>query len=158
MHSRLKPPNPLRVCELASPRTSALARLSGAELLLSGLPDIDVDDWKANTEYAGGYTATSPQALWFWRAVRSFLPEERAKLLQFCTGTSKVPLAGFAALEGVNGVQRFSLHRDFGSVKRLPSAHTCFNQLDLPQYESYDELRRQLLKAANECSEGFGFG
>src|ERR1700761_805934 len=62
------------------------------ELLISGLPDIDVDDWKNNTEYHN-YQASSPQIQWFWRAIRSFDKEERAKLLQFVTGTSKVPHA-----------------------------------------------------------------
>ncbi|CAG2175804.1 unnamed protein product, partial [Oppiella nova] len=32
-----------------------------------------------------------------------------------------------------------------------------FNQLDLPAYETYDKLRLMLLKAIQECSEGFGF-
>jgi len=31
-----------------------------------------------------------------------------------------------------------------------------FNQLDLPAYETYDKLRRMLILALNECSEGFG--
>lgn len=94
------------------------------ELLISGLPDIDIDDWKNNTEYQGGYSASSPQIQWFWRAVRSFDQEERAKLLQFATGTSKVPLEGFAHLQGSGGVQRFQIHKDFGGENRLPSAHT----------------------------------
>lgn len=97
------------------------------ELLISGLPDIDVDDWKANTEYQN-YTAASQQIQWFWRAVRSFDKEERAKLLQFVTGTSKVPLNGFKELEGMNGISRFNIHRDYGDTKRLPSSHTCFNR------------------------------
>ena len=125
------------------------------ELLISGMPDIDVDDWKNNTTYEG-YTAASTQIQWFWRAVRSFDLEQRAKLLQFTTGTSKVPLEGFQALQGSNGVQRFQIHRDFGSVDRLPSAHTCFNQLDLPLYVSYEQLRAQLVLAINECATGFG--
>ncbi|KAI9321546.1 hypothetical protein BX666DRAFT_2072991 [Dichotomocladium elegans] len=126
------------------------------ELLISGLPDIDIDDWKANTEYQV-YTASSPQIQWFWRAVRSFDQEERAKLLQFATGTSKVPLEGFGHLQGSGGIQRFQIHKDFGSQSRLPSAHTCFNQIDLPEYESYETLRSNLFKAINECSTGFGF-
>lgn len=93
------------------------------ELLISGLPDIDIDDWKANTVYEG-YTIQSPQIQWFWRAVRSFDQEERAKLLQFATGTSKVPLGGFSALQGSNGVQKFQIHKEFGDTNRLPSAHT----------------------------------
>ncbi|GAB1313177.1 E3 ubiquitin-protein ligase tom1 [Madurella fahalii] len=126
------------------------------ELLISGLPDIDVDDWKSNTEYHN-YTAASQQIQWFWRAVRSFDKEERAKLLQFVTGTSKVPLNGFKELEGMNGVSRFNIHRDYGNKERLPSSHTCFNQLDLPEYESYDTLRSQLLKAITAGSDYFGF-
>ena len=90
------------------------------------------------------------------RAVRSFDQEYRAKLLQFVTGTSKVPLDGFSSLQGTNGVQKFQVHRDYGANSRLPSAHTCFNQLDLPEYESYEQLREMLLKAINECSTGFG--
>jgi E3 ubiquitin-protein ligase HUWE1 len=97
------------------------------ELLISGLPEIDVDDWKSNTEYHN-YTGASPQIQWFWRAVRSFDKEERAKLLQFVTGTSKVPLNGFKELEGMNGFSRFNIHRDYGNKDRLPSSHTCFNR------------------------------
>ncbi|KAK0747675.1 hypothetical protein B0T21DRAFT_343426 [Apiosordaria backusii] len=126
------------------------------ELLISGLPDIDVDDWKSNTEYHN-YTAASQQIQWFWRAIRSFDKEERAKLLQFVTGTSKVPLNGFKELEGMNGVSRFNIHRDYGNKERLPSSHTCFNQLDLPEYESYDTLRSQILKAITAGSDYFGF-
>ncbi|KAI8978993.1 hypothetical protein BDB01DRAFT_852215 [Pilobolus umbonatus] len=126
------------------------------ELLISGLPDIDIDDWKNNTEYQG-YTASSSPVQWFWRAVRSFDQEERAKLLQFATGTSKVPLEGFAHLQGSNGVQKFQIHKDFGGENRLPSAHTCFNQIDLPQYDSYESLRANLFKAISECSTGFAF-
>jgi E3 ubiquitin-protein ligase HUWE1 len=123
------------------------------ELLISGLPDIDIDDWKNNTEYQN-YTISSPQIQWFWRAVRSFSQEERAKLIQFATGTSKVPLEGFAQLQGSNGIQKFQIHKVFSSTTRLPSSHTCFNQLDLPQYESYEILRSRLLTAISECGTG----
>ncbi|XP_053227372.1 E3 ubiquitin-protein ligase HUWE1 isoform X3 [Podarcis raffonei] len=125
------------------------------ELLISGLPTIDIDDLKSNTEYHK-YQANSIQIQWFWRALRSFDQADRAKFLQFVTGTSKVPLQGFAALEGMNGIQKFQIHRDDRSTDRLPSAHTCFNQLDLPAYESYEKLRHMLLLAIQECSEGFG--
>lgn len=94
------------------------------ELLISGLPDIDIDDWKNNTDYHN-YTLSSPQIQWFWRAVRSFTQEERAKLIQFSTGTSKVPLEGFTSLQGSGGIQKFQIHKDF-STDRLPAAHTWY--------------------------------
>ncbi|KAK9005222.1 hypothetical protein V6N11_042666 [Hibiscus sabdariffa] len=102
------------------------------ELLISGLPEIDLDDLKANTEYTG-YTAASPVIQWFWDVVKAFSKEDMARLLQFVTGTSKVPLEGFKALQGISGPQKFQIHKAFGAPERLPSAHTCFNQLDLPE-------------------------
>jgi E3 ubiquitin-protein ligase HUWE1 len=80
------------------------------ELLISGLPEIDVDDWRAHTEYHN-YNVNSPQITWFWRVVRGMSNEERAKLLQFVTGTSKVPLNGFKDLEGMQGNTLFSIHK-----------------------------------------------
>lgn len=124
------------------------------ELLISGLPDIDIQDWQNNTIYQN-YSASSEQIQWFWRAVRSFDNEERAKLLQFATGTSKVPLNGFKDLKGANNVNKFNIHRDYGKTDRLPSSHTCFNQIDLPVYESYETLRGSLLLAITEGYEGF---
>jgi len=40
---------------------------------------------------------------------------------------------------------------------RLPTAHTCFNQLDLPDYPSEEVLQKKLLQAICEAHEGFGF-
>ncbi|CAK5281578.1 unnamed protein product, partial [Mycena citricolor] len=126
------------------------------ELLISGTPDIDVDEWRSATEY-NGYTSSDPNIVWWWRALKSFNRDERAKVLSFATGTSKVPLGGFTELQGVQGVQRFSIHRAYGESDRLPQAHTCFNQIDLPQYSSYEMLRQQLLLAIIEGGEGFAF-
>ncbi|KIJ39919.1 hypothetical protein M422DRAFT_257242 [Sphaerobolus stellatus SS14] len=126
------------------------------ELLISGTPDIDIDEWRAATEY-NGYTSSDPVIVWWWRALKSFNRDERAKVLSFATGTSRVPLGGFGELQGVQGVQRFSIHKAYGDSDRLPQAHTCFNQIDLPQYSSYEKLRQQLLLAVNEGGEGFGF-
>ncbi|CUA66624.1 E3 ubiquitin-protein ligase HUWE1 [Rhizoctonia solani] len=126
------------------------------ELLISGTPDIDIDEWRAATDY-NGYSPSDPAIVWWWRALKSFDREERAKVLSFATGTSRVPLEGFGDLQGVQGTQRFSIHRAYGESDRLPQAHTCFNQIDLPQYSSYEKLRTQLLLAINEGGEGFGF-
>ncbi|KAL7249065.1 hypothetical protein ACSBR1_011264 [Camellia fascicularis] len=127
------------------------------ELLISGLPEIDLDDLKANTEYTG-YTAASSVVQWFWEVVKAFNKEDMARLLQFVTGTSKVPLEGFKALQGISGPQRLQVHKAYGAPERLPSAHTCFNQLDLPEYTSKEQLQERLLLAIHEASEGFGFG
>ncbi|KAI3685937.1 hypothetical protein L1987_79606 [Smallanthus sonchifolius] len=127
------------------------------ELLISGLPDIDLDDMRANTEYSG-YSAASPVIHWFWEVAQGLSKEDKARLLQFVTGTSKVPLEGFSALQGISGSQKFQIHKAYGSADRLPCAHTCFNQLDLPEYPSKEHLEERLLLAIHEANEGFGFG
>lgn len=123
------------------------------ELLIGGITSIDLNDWKAHTVYTG-YTATSQVVRWFWEAVVSYTAEERARLLQFATGTSRVPLAGFAELYGSNGPCKFGIAMR-GDVIDLPRAHTCFNRIDLPPYTSYQMLREKLTKAI-EMSDGFG--
>ncbi|WOG91550.1 hypothetical protein DCAR_0310799 [Daucus carota subsp. sativus] len=127
------------------------------ELLISGLPDIDLDDLRMNTEYSG-YSAASPVIHWFWEVVQGYSNEDKARLLQFVTGTSKVPLDGFRALQGISGLQKFQIHKAYGSPDHLPSAHTCFNQLDLPDYPSKQQLEERLHLAIHEANEGFGFG
>jgi E3 ubiquitin-protein ligase HUWE1 len=126
------------------------------ELLISGLPDIDIDDLRAHTDY-NGYKSNDPTIGYLWNVLKTFSKEEMALFLQFVTGTSKVPLDGFAALQGSEGVRRFNIHKAYGDVNILPTAHTCFNQLDLPEYASEAILREKLTMAIKEGSEGFGF-
>ncbi|XP_021360527.1 E3 ubiquitin-protein ligase NEDD4-like isoform X4 [Mizuhopecten yessoensis] len=123
------------------------------ELLMCGLQDIDVNDWKANSAYKGEYNPNHPTIIYFWKAVYSVNNEMRSRLLQFVTGTSRVPMNGFRELYGSNGPQLFTIEK-WGTTKKLPRAHTCFNRLDLPPYESYEELRKKLLTAV-ENTEGF---
>lgn len=126
------------------------------ELLISGLPDIDVADLRANTEYQG-YNPNTPVVRWFFEVLSELSKEDLALMIQFITGTSKVPLEGFKALQGIGGPQKFQIHKAYGPPGRLPSAHTCFNQLDLPEYESKEVLRERLLMACHEGATGFGF-
>jgi len=123
------------------------------ELLMCGIGSIDVKDWKGNTVYKGDYHPNHIVIQWYWRVVLSFSNEMRSRLLQFVTGTSRVPMNGFKELYGSNGPQLFTIEK-WGSPTNYPRAHTCFNRLDLPPYESYQQLREKLIKAI-EGSEGF---
>ena len=75
--------------------------------MLGGVADIDVASG-ARTEYEGGYREESPQIRWLWRLVSRFSPEERTLLLKFVTGSSRMPVGGFAALRGMAGRVRFT--------------------------------------------------
>ncbi|KAK2554358.1 NEDD4-like E3 ubiquitin-protein ligase WWP2 [Acropora cervicornis] len=124
-------------------------------LMLCGMQEIDLDDWQANAVYRH-YTRNSKQVTWFWQvrfALRSFDNEKRIRLLQFVTGTCRLPVGGFAELMGSNGPQKFCIEK-VGKETWLPRSHTCFNRLDLPPYKSFEQLVEKLTFAIEE-TEGF---
>ncbi|XP_054887541.1 NEDD4-like E3 ubiquitin-protein ligase WWP2 isoform X2 [Poeciliopsis prolifica] len=123
------------------------------ELMLCGMQEIDLADWQKNTIYRH-YTKNSKQIHWFWQVVKEMDNEKRIRLLQFVTGTCRLPVGGFTELIGSNGPQKFCIDR-VGKETWLPRSHTCFNRLDLPPYRSLEQLREKLLFAIEE-TEGFG--
>ncbi|XP_040471737.1 NEDD4-like E3 ubiquitin-protein ligase WWP2 isoform X4 [Falco naumanni] len=123
------------------------------ELMLCGMQEIDMNDWQKNTIYRH-YTKNSKQIQWFWQVVKEMDNEKRIRLLQFVTGTCRLPVGGFAELIGSNGPQKFCIDK-VGKETWLPRSHTCFNRLDLPPYKSYEQLKEKLLYAIEE-TEGFG--
>lgn len=125
------------------------------ELLLSGMPEIDVQDWYKNTEYTSGYDTQDPVIQWFWEVVRSLTQEERVLLLQFVTGSSRVPHGGFAFLMGGSGLQKFTIAAVPYTSNLLPTSSTCINMLKLPEYPSQEVLRDRLLVALHCGSYGY---
>ncbi|KKY37988.1 putative e3 ubiquitin-protein ligase hula [Diaporthe ampelina] len=123
------------------------------ELLIGGIAEIDVDDWKKHTDYRG-YTESDEVIQFFWQTVRSWDGEQKSRLLQFTTGTSRIPVNGFKDLQGSDGPRRFTIEKA-GEVNNLPKAHTCFNRLDLPPYKSLEQLQQKLTIAVEETM-GFG--
>lgn len=92
------------------------------ELLIGGIAEIDVDDWKKHTDYRG-YTESDEVIQQFWQTVRSWDGEQKSRLLQFTTGTSRIPVNGFKDLQGSDGPRRFTIEKA-GEVGNLPKAHT----------------------------------
>jgi len=86
---------------------------------------------------------------WFWKCIRSWPAERKTRLLQFATGTSRIPVDGFQDLRGSNGSQRFCIAKS-GDQSHLPKSHTCFNRLYLPPYKDYATLEKMLTLAVEE--------
>jgi hypothetical protein len=129
------------------------------ELLMCGLPEIDLEDWMRNTEYLGDYKRLGPKhkvIRWFWLAVSQMTHEERVKLLQFATGCSRLPVQGFKALQSNDGnYRKFNLQSIGRAISVYPRAHTCFNKIDLPLYKSQEELEAYLSIVVNMEVTGF---
>ncbi|XP_072106468.1 E3 ubiquitin-protein ligase HACE1 isoform X4 [Mobula birostris] len=125
------------------------------ELLLSGMPEIDVTDWQHNTEYTSGYDKEEPVIKWFWEVVKEFTQEECVLLLQFVTGSSRVPHGGFAYLMGGSGLQKFTIAAVPYTSNLLPTSSTCINMLKLPEYPSKENLKDRILVALHCGSYGY---
>ncbi|XP_029291499.1 itchy E3 ubiquitin protein ligase b isoform X2 [Cottoperca gobio] len=123
------------------------------EVMLCGMQEIDLADWQRSTIYRH-YARSSKQIIWFWQFIKEMDNEKRMRLLQFVTGTCRLPVGGFADLMGSNGPQKFCIEK-VGKENWLPRSHTCFNRLDLPPYKSYEQMKEKLMFAIEE-TEGFG--
>lgn len=125
-----------------------LFRPEEIELLICGSKNFDFDELENSTEYDGGYTSDSQIVKDFWSVVHAFSLEDKRKLLQFTTGSDRVPIGGLSRLKLV-------IAKNGPDSDRLPTAHTCFNVLLLPEYSSKEKLKDRLVKAIN-YSKGFG--
>ncbi|KAI8087920.1 uncharacterized protein B0P05DRAFT_635143 [Gilbertella persicaria] len=126
----------------------SLFRPEEIELLVRGSDEpLAIDDLRGQTEYIG-FDENEETVVNFWSIMKNMQPEIQRKLLMFVTGSDRIPATGATQLHlkiicGNNG-----------DSDRLPSAHTCFNQLTLYKYHTKEKLEKMLLTAIQE-SQGF---
>ena len=125
-----------------------LFRFEELELLVCGLPHLDFLALEAVTQYDGGYDARHPTIATFWEVIHALSLEERKKFLFFTTGCDRAPVGGLSKLPLI-------IQRSGPDSERLPTSHTCFNILLLPEYSSKEKMRERMLIAINN-SHGFG--
>ncbi|KAK8847903.1 hypothetical protein M9Y10_018951 [Tritrichomonas musculus] len=121
------------------------------DLLICGIPEIDVQDLRENTEYLYPYNKNHPVIKLFFKAIEKWSNEQLAKLIMFFTGSSQVPINGFAEYKKNGKPIQIG---PGGDKNRLCTAHTCFNQLCLPEYETENELNYKLAQCIQEFSYG----
>ncbi|RHY14364.1 hypothetical protein DYB25_006837 [Aphanomyces astaci] len=100
-------------------------------LLLCGLTDIDMDDWKTSTVTSSNLKGHDVLE----DVVESLTRPDQAKLLQFATGSSQDPIQGFKGLTSYDGkIFYFTLKGTEYTPGRYPVIHACYNRIDLPLY------------------------
>nr|XP_057929407.1 ubiquitin-protein ligase E3A isoform X1 [Doryrhamphus excisus]XP_057929408.1 ubiquitin-protein ligase E3A isoform X1 [Doryrhamphus excisus] len=125
-----------------------LFRPEEVELLICGSRKLDFEALEKTTEYDGGYSKDTQVIKDFWETIHSFGKEQKKLFLQFTTGTDRAPVGGLGKLKMI-------IAKNGPDTDRLPTSHTCFNALLLPEYSSKEKLRERLLKAIT-YAKGFG--
>ncbi|XP_077441011.1 ubiquitin-protein ligase E3A isoform X1 [Vanacampus margaritifer] len=125
-----------------------LFRPEEVELLVCGSRKLDFEALEKSVEYDGGYSKDTQIIKDFWETLHSFGEEQKRLFLQFTTGTDRAPVGGLGKLKMI-------IAKNGSDTDRLPTSHTCFNALLLPEYSSKEKLRERLLKAIT-YAKGFG--
>ncbi|CAG9559714.1 unnamed protein product [Danaus chrysippus] len=127
-------------------RIIKLFRSHELQSVVIGNEEYDWEMFENNCEYKNGYTATDPQIRWFWEVFHELPLEDKKKFLLFLTGSDRVPIQGMRDIK--IRIQPVADDRFF------PVAHTCFNLLDLPRYQTKERLKYHLLMAIQQ-TQGF---
>lgn len=114
--------------------------------LVIGNQNYDWEELQKNASYKDGYTKSDPTIILFWQVFHELLLEEKKKFLLFLTGSDRIPIQGMKAIKIT--IQPMTDERF------LPAAHTCFNLLDLPRYQTRERLKYKLLQAIQH-NQGF---
>lgn len=124
---------------------------SELNLMICGIPKIDVDEMKKYTHYILPYQENHPVIVMFFNVLSKWSHENLAKFLLFLTGSSQVAVNGFK--DFVDRGKPITISPG-GEKNRLPVAHTCSNSLDLPEYDNENDMNKKLLLAIQNCEFG----
>lgn len=110
-----------------------------------GREQIDVALLRRHTTYSG-VESHAAAVQYFWRALESFSDALRRRFLRFAWAQERLPLddAEFSRLGLRMLIKAYTGANDDGA---FPRADTCFFNLTLPAYSSYDIARERILTA-----------
>uniref|UniRef100_A0A8C5ELJ0 HECT domain-containing protein n=1 Tax=Gouania willdenowi TaxID=441366 RepID=A0A8C5ELJ0_GOUWI len=146
------------VSEQYSAFSSGFLKVCGGEILLLFQPselmamvvgnsNYNWEEMEKNAVYKGEYTASHPTVRLFWEVFHEFPLEKKKQFLLFLTGSDRIPIHGMESL-------RIIIQSTTAEQHYLPVAHTCYNLLDMPRYQTKEILQRRLTQAVEQY-EGF---
>ncbi|KAF9502670.1 hypothetical protein BS47DRAFT_1117981 [Hydnum rufescens UP504] len=113
------------------------------EVLIYGGHSIDVGDWMRFTDYRG-YKKDDEVIQWFWQEIQRWPNTMRSDLLEFATGTPRIPINGFRDLRGSDGPRRFTIEKS-GDPRAPPTSQVSKNKIKLPPYKNHATLSVKLM-------------
>jgi len=102
-----------------------------------------------------GYTRESRQYDDFVKYITELTGANRKVFISFITGSTNLPIDGFAALD-----PRITLVKRTASANpdsELPTVSTCQHYVKLPEYSSYEIMKERFDYASKEGSKNFHF-
>jgi hypothetical protein len=116
------------------------------ELRACGPKDIDLEVLKKITSSNVGDDHKIVK--WFWEIMEEFSQEHRRLYLKFAWGRQKIP-SDVSNLRYKHTIEVYS-HMNPDS---LPQGHTCFFQIDFPEYNDKETMKKKIITAIELCGE-----
>ncbi|XP_069781833.1 probable E3 ubiquitin-protein ligase HERC3 [Narcine bancroftii] len=144
--------------ELFSAFSSGFLKVCGGEVLelfqpnelmamVVGNTSYNWKELEMSAIYKADYHPAHPTIKIFWEVFHEFPLEKKKLFLLFLTGSDRIPIYGMASIQ-------MTIQPTAGGERYLPVAHTCYNLLDLPKYQSKMTLSTKLTQAI-DYHEGF---
>lgn len=133
---------------VAGSRVREIFRWDELQLLICGSDKVDFEALQSSARYMDGFDKDSPTIKFFWEIVHNLDVDNKRKLLSFCTGSDRIPIRGLKDLV-------LTISKNGDDEKHLPTSHTCYNHLLLPEYKNKDVMQQRLTTAIQNA-EGFG--
>eukprot|EP00415_Alexandrium_ostenfeldii_P001125 UN1125 len=130
--------------EVALMSSWALWPWQSLEERVVGVTHIDIALLRKKTVYEG-YDREHVIVQRFWESMGSFTQDDLRSFLHFVWGRSRLPPEASDKWGAGFKISRAS------RTDMLPLAHTCFFQLELPEYDTLEIMKERLLFAINNC-------
>lgn len=125
------------------------------ELFGNAEEDWSIDILRSSVNTNHGYTKDSSSLKQLISIFLEFDHHQRRSLLQFITGSPRLPPGGFKALRPPFTVVRKLPENGLKDDDYLPSVMSCANYLKLPKYSSRETMRNRILQAISEGRGSF---
>jgi hypothetical protein len=130
--------------EIVAAESFALWSWRTLETRVVGVAEIDIALLRRKSRYSG-WDESAPTIKYFWEALEGFSQEDRKHYLLFIWGRTRLPPENSPLWGAGMKIARRS------ERNTMPHAHTCFFQIDLPEYENKDICRERVLFAIRNC-------
>jgi len=120
---------------------------SELQSLISGDTLINAQELKEYSRYQG-YTKDSELILWLWEILQEFSQKDLSSFLFFVSGSLRIRKNNFG----------ICIAKCTYGIQRLPTAATCSWTINIPEYQTKEELKQKLLLAIFEGQQSFQLG
>jgi hypothetical protein len=88
-----------------------------------------------------------------WEILEEMEPEDQAAFLKFTWGRTRLPLSSESFTQPMKLTKRST-----GGINAFPISHTCFFEIELPEYTSKEIMLERIMVAIIHCTTIDGDG